>query len=165
MNTRDYKQFVAGSVYHIFNRGVAKINIFHEHSDLTSFFDRLMENISPSVSKTYVSEYGYKRKVLPAKSFDLICYCLMPNHFHLVIQQKRDVPISKLIHKVCTGYVKYFNKKYNRIGGLFQDQFKAVKVDSDMQLMWLLEYVHMNPLKIDPEAETMCCREDAHLKL
>lgn len=87
----------------------------------------------------------YIRKTLPAGSFDIFSYSLMPNHFHLEIRQNSDIPISKLIAKVCTGYGKYFNKKYGKVGGLFQDAFKAVLVTSDEQLLWLSAYIHNNP--------------------
>jgi putative transposase len=69
----------------------------------------------------------------------------MPNHFHLEIRQNADIPISKLIAKVCTSYGKYFNKKYEKVGGLFQDAFKAVHIESDSQLLWLSAYIHNNP--------------------
>lgn len=163
---RDYKQFAQWETYHIFNRGVAKMDIFLEDSDYELFLERLLENINSQKVKP-VSEYGYKRKVLPEGSFELICYCLMPNHFHLVIRQRTELPISKLISKVCTGYAKYFNRKYDRVGGLFQDQFKTVRVDSHMQMNWLLEYIHLNPLKAGLVSEKTkykyCCSRDGHL--
>jgi putative transposase len=69
----------------------------------------------------------------------------MPNHFHFCIKQNSALPISKLLLKVCTSYCKYFNKKYNKIGGLLQSKFKAVLIDSDSQLLWLSAYIHQNP--------------------
>ena len=71
----------------------------------------------------------------------------MPNHFHFLIEQRKDVSISKLISKVCTSYAKYFNKKYKRVGHIFQDKFKAVLVEGNPQLMWTSAYIHMNPVK------------------
>jgi hypothetical protein len=69
----------------------------------------------------------------------------MPNHFHLIIKQLGDVSISKLISKICTSYSKNFNKKYNPIGSLFQDSFKAILIDNDNYLLWLSAYIHQNP--------------------
>ena len=69
----------------------------------------------------------------------------MPNHFHFLIRQDSSTAVSKLISKVCTSYSKYFNKKYERVGHLFQDAFKAVRVESDSQLLWLSTYIHQNP--------------------
>ena len=71
----------------------------------------------------------------------------MPNHFHLLIEQTKDVTISTLISKTCTSFAKYINKKYERVGHVFQDKFKAVSVDSHPQLMWVSAYIHMNPVK------------------
>ena len=70
----------------------------------------------------------------------------MPNHFHLLIQQCKDIPTSQLLLRLCTSYGKYFNKKYDRVGSLFQDQSKAVQVITDEQLLWLSAYIHANPL-------------------
>jgi len=87
----------------------------------------------------------YKRKQLPTGAFSLICYCLMPNHFHLLIRQNTDVKVSKLILKLCTGYAKYFQKKYDRTGHLFQGPFKAIHIENESYLMWLSAYIHQNP--------------------
>ncbi len=151
MNYRDYKSFAPGSIHHIFNRGVGKTNIFLDNDDYKLFLWRLRENLFPDQYEkeipTRKKRRGsiYVRKTLPPNSFDLICYCLMPNHFHFLIQQKGEVPVSKFISKICTGYSKNFNKKHGRIGGLFQDQFKAVQVDSNEYLLWVSAYIHQNP--------------------
>ena len=87
----------------------------------------------------------YIRKKLPPEAFALLCYCLMPNHFHFIIKQNTVLPISKLIAKVCTSYSMYFNKKYQKVGNLFQNKFKAVLITNDEQLMWTSAYIHNNP--------------------
>jgi putative transposase len=150
MKNRDYKQFAEGEYYHIFNRGVGKMDIFRDEKDFLFFLLLLKENLHPekapfSLSRREPSRGGYVRELLPENSFELVCYCLMPNHFHLVIRQMGDISISKLILKVCTSYSKYFNKKYNRVGGLFQGPFKAVHIDTDEYLLWLSCYIHQNP--------------------
>jgi REP element-mobilizing transposase RayT len=143
MNNRDYKIFSANAYYHVFNRGNNKQNIFLDSEDFSFFLFRLKESLFPS-QKT-LKQGRYIRKQLPENSFSLICYCLMPNHFHFLIRQNTNLPISKLIGKICTSYSKYFNKKYNRLGQVFQDQFKSVLVDSDSYLLWLSAYIHQNP--------------------
>jgi REP element-mobilizing transposase RayT len=152
MKNRDYKQFAEGEYYHIFNRGVGKMDIFLDEQDFLFFLKRLKENIHPermplsgSGFRGAPSPGSYVRELLPENSFELICYCLMPNHFHLVIKQLSSISISKLIAKVCTSYSMYFNKKYNRVGTLYQDQFKAVHVADDEYLLWLSVYIHQNP--------------------
>lgn len=148
MKNRDYKNFAAGEIYHIFNRGVNKENIFLTDVDYKVFLYRLRENLFPElVDKKKLSWVERRRKTLPPKSFDLISYCLMPNHFHLLIQQKTDLPITKLLLKACTSYSMCFNKANKRIGTVFQGCFKAVSVDDNEQLLWTSFYIHKNPLE------------------
>ena len=125
------------------------MDIFEDEEDFNFFLHRLKENLFPESTKNaeLKNKKVYERKLLPPNSFNLICYCLMPNHFHLVIEQLSDIPISKLIAKVCTGFSMYFNKKRDRVGPIFQDAFKAVCVENNEQLLWLSLYVHNNPLK------------------
>ena len=140
MNTRDYKQCGAGEYYHIYNRGNAKDNIFLDEADFQFFLLRLKQNL------------GLEKKVnrhfrpLSPDSFSIIAYCLMPNHFHLLVKQNLDVPTGKLLSKLCTSYSMYFNKKYDRIGHVFQDQFKQKNIQNDMYLLWLSAYIHLNPV-------------------
>lgn len=144
-NNRDYKNFTKGEYYHIYNRGNNKMKIFIDSEDYDFFMLRLNQNLSkiPISEKTR----GYAIKNLPTDAFELECFCLMSNHFHLLLKQNTDLPLSKLILKVCTSYSKYFNKKYNRVGSLFQDEFKAVHITSHGQLMGTIDYIHQNPIK------------------
>ena len=148
MKNRDYKEFAENEIYHIYNRGVAKMDIFKDQQDFNVFLLRLKENIYPNLLKNTETEISdKKRKRLPPHSFNLIAYCLMPNHFHLLIQQTNKTPASKLLSKLCTSYAMYFNRKYKRVGGLFQDQFKAVLIKNNAQLLWTSFYIHKNPLE------------------
>lgn len=150
MNHRDYKEFAANEFFHVYNRGVGKMKIFIDKEDFNLFLIRLKENLFPElIDLKNISKDAYRRKRLPPKSFDLISYCLMPNHFHLLIRQNTDLPITQLISKLCTSYSKYFNKKYNRVGSIFQDKFKAVRVDKNEQLLWTSCYIHENPRKAE----------------
>ena len=148
MYMRDYKNFEEGECYHVFNRGVGKIDIFRNPDDYDLFAFRLREALFPEARKRS-SDISYHRKLLPPGAFTLICYCLMPNHFHLVLRQNTSVPISVLMLAVAGGYAKCFNKKYKRVGSLYQDQFKAVHIDTNEQLLWLSAYVHQNPRVAD----------------
>jgi putative transposase len=148
MKNRDYKQFAPREIYHIYNRGVDKMEIFRDDEDFKIFLLRLEENLFPERSeRNNFSKKEKRRKLLPPNSFDLICYCLMPNHFHIIIQQLGNTPVNKLVSKICTSYSMYFNKKYGRVGALFQDQFKAVLIEDNEQLLWASFYVHKNPLE------------------
>ena len=139
MGNRDYKKFGAGEYYHVYNRGNAKQKIFIDDQDFSFFLFKLRQNLFPSI------EHKFRTPPLPKGSFSLISYCLMPNHFHFLIKQNSDIPITKLLLRVCTSYSIYFNKKYERVGHLFQDQYKLVLVDNDSYLNWLSAYIHQNP--------------------
>src|SRR3989344_1622135 len=144
MNNRDYKESVVGQFYHIYNRGNAKAVIFQDEDDYSYFLFKLKQNLFPS-------EFAKDNKVyprsapLPDGSFSLISYCLMPNHFHFLLRQNKDIAPGKLMLKLCTSYSKYFNKKHDRVGHVFQDQFKQVLIEKDEQFKWLLAYIHQNP--------------------
>jgi putative transposase len=163
MNNRDYKLFAPNTFWHVYNRGNRKQDIFLDDSDRIFFLRRLKEYLYPiplkmpikespdghlqgGLSMVAESHTPYIRKSLPPDSFSLLSYCLMPNHLHLLLKQNLDIPASKLISQLCTGYSKYFNKKYGTVGGLFQDPFKAVRVDNDSYLLWLSAYIHNNPV-------------------
>lgn len=155
MKNRDYKIFAPNNYYHVYNRGVGKQDIFLDDEDRKFFLNRLKENLFPAEKRVPLLQGGkpssfvkgkiYIRKTLPTGAFSLISYCLMPNHFHFLIRQNENLPISKLIAKLCTGYSMYFNKKTERVGSLFQGAFKAILVDSDSYLLWLTAYIHQNP--------------------
>lgn len=113
--------------YHILIRGINKQDIFEDDQDRSKFLREL--NLSKQ-------EYTYS-----------ICtYVLMRNHVHLVIYDEKD-KISEIIHKLCTKYAIYFNKKYNRVGHVFQNRFKSIGVDTEEYLKNLVRYIHKNPQK------------------
>lgn len=152
MTNRDYKQFAPGAIVHAYNRGNNKEKIFFEEQDYKSFLFRLglvLGFTNEELNGTESISLPHSRiRITKAVRDDFIlhAFCLMPNHFHLIIEQKNESSTSKLILKLCTSYAKYLNKKYERIGHVFQDQFKSVIIESNEQLMWLSAYVHMNPV-------------------
>jgi len=81
-----------------------------------------------------------------AKSVEIIAYCMMPNHFHLLLKQITNDGISQFMKNVCISYSKYFNVKNKRVGPLFQGQFKAVYIETTEQLLHVSRYIHLNPL-------------------
>ena len=144
MNNRDYKNSVKDGIYRIYNRGNDKIDIFKNSEDYSFFTFRIRQYLFPEES---LSIPGSRIVPLPDKSFSLLCYCLMPNHFHMMIRQNTELPISVLMLKLATSYSKYFNTKYKRVGHVFQDRYKQVPVMGNRQLLWLSAYIHQNPKK------------------
>ena len=153
MNNRDYKKFLPSTIFHIYNRGNNKERIFFDEQDYKAFLFRLGLGLGftqEELNKEKFIAMPYSRiRITETKknNFKLLTFCLMPNHFHLLIEQVEDVPISKLLSKVCSSYSKYINNKYGRVGHTFQDCFKAVLVENNPQLMWTSAYIHMNPVK------------------
>ncbi len=144
MNYRDYKQFSSGQVYHVFNRGVAKQDIYLDNLDYELFLRRLKEQVL-GLQPNLANRHSYQRKVFKPGTFTVLAYCLMPNHFHILIRQNTEIAVSDLFQRVISGYSKVFNMRYERVGSLFQDQYKAVRVDSDEYLAWVSAYIHLNP--------------------
>lgn len=153
MKNRDYKNFAPGNILHIYNRGNNKEKIFLDKQDYKAFLFRIglcLEFTKKELNKEKLIAMPYSRiriNKMGKNNFKLHAFSLMPNHFHLLIEQTGDVSISKLMLKTCTSYAKYVNKKYKRVGHVFQDQFKAVLVENNSQLMWASAYIHMNAVK------------------
>ncbi len=149
-----------GEFYHIYNRGVDKKVIFCDSVDYERFVFLLF--LANGVTPVNIRDLRKVRKDLDKGStfvdiergetlVNIGAYCLMPNHFHLLINEKIDGGITKFLHKLTTGYTMYFNKKYDRVGPLLQGTFKAEHANSDEYLKYLFSYIHLNPIKlIDP---------------
>lgn len=140
MKNRDYKEFAPGEYYHIYNRANNKTDVFIDNEDFDFFILRLKQNLFPAQVKP-----GARINLLPEDSFTLVNFCLMPNHFHFLLKQNTDLPTSKLLSKVCTSYSMFHNKKYKKVGNVFQSKFKQVLVDDNRYLIWLSAYIHQNP--------------------
>lgn len=130
------KQFIAEGYYHLYNRGVEKRVIFLDEQDYFVFQKYLKDYLSPETAQDPRSL---------ANEVELLAFCLMPNHYHLLVKQNTIDGITKLIRAVCTNYSMYFNKKYDRVGTLFQGRYKAVFVENDNYLLHLSRYIHLNP--------------------
>jgi putative transposase len=146
-------KFSIGEYYHVYNRGVEKRDIFLENADYLKFLHSVKD--SNSLTKTaFLKLYDFQpqSQVMLSTRYEnlveIICYCLMPNHFHLIIKQKVDGGISKFMHKLSTAYTMYFNLKYKRTGVLLQGPFKAKHIEGDQYLLHLSRYIHLNPLEI-----------------
>lgn len=145
--------FAPEEYFHIYNRGVDKREIFNDRNDYQRFLESLyLFNSKERIVLRAISRkdrFNYNRG---DTLVDIGAYCIMPNHFHLLVKSKDDLGISVFMKKLLTAYSMYFNKKYNRSGVLFQGAFKAEHVGRDEYLKYLYAYIHLNPVKIlDPE--------------
>ena len=152
------KIYAADGVYHIYNRGVAKNPIFLKEEDYAVFLSYLKEYLSPPVPLTIeelrLMDYTYERKNYYLE-IQLIAYCLMPNHFHLLLRQRNSRSIESFMRSLLVRYSGYFNKHYDRVGHLFQGVYRGILVDREEYFLWLSRYIHRNPLEILVKGRTL----------
>ena len=142
------KTYVEDGYYHIYNRGVEKRLIFQGREDYSMFLHILKLYLSPSDrlrdELPLLRNYYVQNNL--SEELQLLAFCLMPNHYHLLIHQKNKDSIIKLMRQITIAYSMYFNKRHERIGPLFQGRYKAALIDSDEYLLHLSRYIHLNPL-------------------
>ena len=152
MKNRDYKNFLPGAIVHVYNRGNNREKIFFDEQDYKGFLFRIGLALGIEIEilqgESLLSVPYSRIRINGNKDlFKLHAFCLIPNHFHLLIEQCGDISISKLISQLCTSYSMYINKKYKRVGHVVQDQFKSVLIENNPQLMWISSYIQTNAVK------------------
>lgn len=143
--------FATGEIYHVYNRGVEKRDVFLEASDYLRMIRDLYElndkndtfNIRRGIKhgSFRLEKDNDNREIL----VEIFAFVLMPNHYHLAVRQVEDGGAVKFMQKLGTGYTNYFNKKNDRVGPLFQGSFQATHVATDDYLQNLAGYIHTNP--------------------
>lgn len=154
------KEYLTNGYYHLYNRGVEKRKIFLDQQDYAVFLNYLGSYLTPKNEKKLLNvlsddkipwkEKDNTIKLLRLNNFSkeisLLAYCLMPNHFHFFLKQKDANSIDKFMNSLFTRYTMYFNKKYERVGSLYQGTYKAVLVTSEIQFLHLSRYIHKQAL-------------------
>jgi len=148
-------KFVENEYYHIYSRGVEKRKIFTNESDYLRFVGLLyimnqkepfrMENFLRDKKHTTRNIFEEKRS---GTLVSVLGYCLMPNHFHLILYEHIEGGISKFMAKLLTAYSMYFNTKYERSGPLFTRPFRSEHISNESQYMYIFSYLHLNPISI-----------------
>ncbi|MFC1625352.1 transposase [Patescibacteria group bacterium] len=142
-------RFATNEFYHIFNRGVDNKIIFPKKSDYSRFLKGLL-----FFNSTYPIELRHFKNeknlditeiVSPEKLVDIISYCLMKDHVHLLIKVTTPESASEFIRKLFIGYTMYFNTKYERKGVIFQGRSKSKHIDDWIYMEHVLRYIHLNP--------------------
>ena len=135
------KEYVPESYYHIYNRGVNKNNIFLDQKDRVVFLGLIKRYLSNKAEKKP------NRQAYPNyhQDIELLAFCLMNNHFHFFVFQESSTAITDFMKSLSVAYSMYFNKRYNRVGAVFQQRYRAVRIVSDSQLLHVSRYIHMNP--------------------
>ena len=124
---RNLRVEVEGGLYHVITRGNARQDIFHSADDHLKFLTLLIKQKARS-------------------PFYLYAYCLMTNHVHLLLERQKET-VGSIMQRVLTGYSQYYNRKYKRVGHVFQGRHKSILCQSDQYLAELVRYIHLNPRK------------------
>jgi len=155
------EQFANGRIYHIILRGLDDNLIFKDINDYYRGIFSIYEfnNANPiEIRKRRLARKTEKKKaggdpmsaVIDKRDrfVDVLCFCFMPNHIHLLMKQIKDDGITKFMRKVGAGYGRYFNKKYERRGYVFQNRFRSIHIEDDNQLRIIFNYIHVNPISL-----------------
>ena len=145
-----------GEYYHVYNRGTDKRVIYNTDHDRRRFLALLyLCNSNEPItvgSRRCLQKGGIFNKVFSAERgetiVDIGAYCLMPNHFHILMYEKRENGISQFMQKLCTAYSMYFNKKNERKGTLFEGPFRSELIDDDSYFNYVFSYIHLNPVSL-----------------
>ena len=148
---------VEGGYYHIYNRGVEKRSIFVGKKDYQVFLNILKTTLSPPPNpQALVQSFTLKGSTFQgiphqpkncSGKLKLLAYCLMPNHFHLLVMQQTKNMMKQFMQSLATRYAVHFNKTHGRLGSLFESVYKAVLVETNEQFLHLSRYIHKNPMK------------------
>lgn len=139
------QNFAPGEYYHLYNRGTEKRLIFIDERDYDYFlFLMYICNTIKSIKLRDVGQNFDREEPI----VDIGAYCLMPNHFHILVREKIEGGISKYMLKLMTGYSMYFNKKYKRTGKLYEGVFKSSHINTENYLKYIYSYIHLNPAKL-----------------
>jgi putative transposase len=143
---------IKGEYYHVYNRGNSKQKIFQDEEDYLRFISLLYVSNTSEKFNLYdlnrISNFNVYELDISNPFVYIGSYCLMPNHFHILITEKQEGGISKFMQKLSTAYVMYYNQKYKRTGSLFEGKFKSIHMENDIQIKYLFSYIHLNPIKL-----------------
>lgn len=143
---------VKGKVYHVFNRAIEGRNIFSFPKNCTRFLETaVLVNAAGVRPPNWFMRWPTPTPGVGVEAMKLVrihALSLLPTHFHFLIEQLVDDGIARFLQRLCNGFAKYFNQKYNRSGSLFVGPYKAVEVVSDIQASHLFTYIHGNPLDL-----------------
>ena len=147
--------------YHVYNRGAHKRIIFHDVADYARFIFLILYFQSPFVFEQisrFIHRFIQHRvfdiddedvsEIVRGRYVELISFCLMPNHFHLILREVKEGGTARYMQRVLNGYTKYYNTKYEVSGHLFQGPYKAVHIEDNDQLLYLSTYIHRNPREL-----------------
>ena len=146
---------VNDNYYHVFSRSIAGYEVFNDNADYNRIYELIslysyadfsykysrFNKLPKQIQEEYISSVRSSKN----KIVNIVAYCIMPTHIHLLLKQAKDTGISKYMGRILNGYTRYFNIKHGRQGPLWAGRFKSVYIDNDEQLLHLTRYIHLNP--------------------
>ncbi|HOK56163.1 MAG TPA: transposase [bacterium] len=133
-----------GSLFHVFTKSIAGYKVFKSKVDYRRMVETIWYYMDERTAKfSRVIDLKKENKGEPVVR--IICYCIMPTHLHLVLEEKKEKGISQFMSNILNSYARYFNLKYKRKGHLWESSYKRVLVETDEQLLHLTRYIHLNP--------------------
>ena len=144
--------FAHGEWYHCYTRSIDGKSTFNTPADYKRFIEALyLSNDTKRTERGNLKRSSYE-DILALPRQEMIvtigAYCLMPNHFHLLVKEVHDGGITQFMRRVGTSYAMYFNKKYGRIGNVFVKPFRSKHISDDRYLTRIAEYIHLNPAEL-----------------
>jgi len=155
------RSLVTGEYYHIYNRSAHKVGLFRERADWQRLLFAVLYFQSPTLfqnvrrlANTFDPKLGFVvneadfSHVFQGRGIELVSFCLMPNHYHLIIREIREGAVAAYMQRVSDSYTRYFNIKYEVSGHVFQGRYQSVHIKDDRQLLYLSAYIHRNPREL-----------------
>lgn len=145
-------KFISGGIFHVFNKSIANYGIFKDIKNADRFRKTLDYYNNRAVTKSLSriirdKEYQYQNLLYQKEQsiIKFLCYCIMPDHYHLLVKILKENIFSKYVNDIENSFTRYFNIKFNRKGPLWQSGFKAVRIKNNEQLLHISRYIHLNP--------------------
>jgi len=155
-------------LYHVLNRGVEGRDLFLDSSDYVRFVHNLYQfnDAAPALQsdRRSVSDVGFTKPNIRERIVDVHGWCLMKNHYHLLLSERIEGGLTLFLRKLNVGYANYFNERYARSGTLFQGRTKKVLIERDAHFLYILHYIHLNPLDYLKGAERWRVRNKSGVK-
>lgn len=157
-------------LYHVLNRGIDERKLFLDSQDYVRFIHNLFEfnDVAPALESTRRNTSGTNvgppRSHIRKRLVEIHGWCLMKDHYHLLISELIEGGLVKFMMKVNVGYAKYYNERYGRHGHLFQGKTKKIHIEHEAHFLYILHYLHLNPLDYLPGAKKWREREKSSIK-
>ena len=147
----EIRAFPANGIYHVFNKSIANFQIFKNSCSIVRFLQTVSYYNAISLHYSLFVALRKKVRLLPplyndnTRALYILAYCIMPDHYHLLIKIIKENTLSKYMNDIENSYTRYFNKKNSRKGPLWQSHFCVAPIKDDSTLLHVSRYIHLNP--------------------